>query len=31
VVDVSATARKHIVDAEAGDAVLDLRFLSERE
>jgi len=29
--EVLSTARKHIVDAQAGDAVLDLRFLSERE
>jgi membrane protease subunit HflK len=29
--EVLATARKHIIDPNAGDAVLDLRFLSERE
>jgi len=29
--EVLATARKHIIDADAGDPVLDLRFLSERE
>ncbi len=29
--EVLATARKHIIDAGAGDPVLDLRFLSERE
>lgn len=29
--EVLATARKHIVDVNAGDPVLDLRFLSERE
>ncbi|MBD3367446.1 MAG: FtsH protease activity modulator HflK [Candidatus Eisenbacteria bacterium] len=29
--EVLATARKHIIDADAGEAKLDLRFLSERE